>query len=247
MIVAAVVCPHPPLLLHELSGAEDAVPALRAACDEALRRGLAAGATSVVVVGGADVPGEWDASLPDVAREFGGAAPRERPGGQPVEGRRLPLSLRVGRRLLRETGWDGPVHLRSVTWEADSGEVEEAARAVLRVAEYAQVEGQPGPSRTLLLVLGDGGARRGDKAPGYLDPRAFAYDDKVEAALRAGDAGALRTLDPVLAADLMVLGRAAFAVLGATVLGAGLTAAAEVVYSDDPYGVQYTVACWRMV
>ena len=40
MIVAAVVCPHPPLLLRELSGAQDAVPELRAACHDALASGV---------------------------------------------------------------------------------------------------------------------------------------------------------------------------------------------------------------
>ena len=32
------------------------------------------------------------------------------------------------------------------------------------------------PGRVLVLVMADGSARRGEKAPGYLDERAFAYD-----------------------------------------------------------------------
>lgn len=229
MIVAAVVCPHPPLLLRELSGAQDAVPDLRAACARALTEALTDGVDTVVVVGGADTGEEWSPSLVfDVSRFGATAAPA--PGG-------LPLSLGVGRRLLQKAGWTGPMELRSVAWEAGGSEVTETALEVVGRAERG--------GRTLLVVLGDGSARRGDKAPGYLDDCAYAFDARIGEALRAGDATVLRDLDPLVAVDLLVLGRAAFAVLGAAVAGAGLRASAEVLHSADPYGVQYTVALWR--
>lgn len=230
MIVAAVVCPHPPLLLRELSGAQDAVPDLRAACHEALGRALRLEVTTVVVVGGADTAGAWSASLPDAVRRFGttGAA----------TGPALPLSLTVGRRLVRSAGWDGPLLLRSVGWDADDSEVADVAEDVAGLGDASP--------HVLLVVMGDGGARRGEKAPGYLDDRSFGFDATVEEALRSGDAAVLRDLDPDLAGQLMALGRPAFAVLGATVDAAGLRATGEVLHSADPYGVQYTVALWEL-
>ena len=90
MIVSAVVCPHPPLLLRELSGAQDAVPELRAACHQALEAALGSRPDVVVVVGGADDAREWDPSLPVEVRRFGTTdAPH-------VVG--LPLSLGVAKR-----------------------------------------------------------------------------------------------------------------------------------------------------
>ncbi len=227
MIVAAVVCPHPPLLLRELCGAEDAVPQLRAACHEALAAGLASGPDAVVVVGGADEGREWDASLPVDVRRFGTAdAPH-------VHG--LPPSLGVAKRLLEESGWTGSVRLLSVSWDAEGAALADVARAA------AKVEG-----RVVLLVMGDGGNRRGEKAPGHLDERSFAYDDEVGRALEQGDAAALAGLDPVLAGELVVLGRAAFGVLGEVVEAQGGSPRPRVLYRDDPYGVQYTVAVWEM-
>ena len=227
MIVAAVVCPHPPLLLRELSGAQDAVPELRAACHAAVVAALGCLLDTVVVVGGADEPGVWDAALPVEVRSFGTTT------APPVEG--LPLSLGVAKRLLEEAGWVGPLLLHTLPWDADPVSAAGLAHTV------GEVEG-----RVVLLVMGDGSARRGEKAPGYLDERAFAFDDEVTAALDRGDAEALAGLDPVLAEELMVLGRAAFAVLGEAVRSQGSTPRPRLVYRDDPYGVLYTVALWDL-
>ena len=154
MIVAAVVAPNPPLLLRELSGAQDAVPELRAACREALAAALATQPDAVVVVGAAEVAQEWDPSLPVEVHRFGTTtAPR-------VTG--LPLSLGVAKRLLEDAGWFGPSTFLSLSSDAGPETVAEVARAVRKVG-----------GRQVLLVLGDGSTRRGDKAPGYLDERAF--------------------------------------------------------------------------
>ena len=96
---------------------------------------------------------------------------------------------------------------------------------------------------TNVLVVGNGSARRSEKAPGHLDERAAAYDSELEKALRAGDIGALRTLDPGLAEELMVGNVAGFARLG-ELLAPGL--APEVDYADDPFGVQYWVMRWSL-
>jgi hypothetical protein len=67
--------------------------------------------------------------------------------------------------------------------------------------------------RVALLAMGDGTARRGVKAPGYLDPRAEPYDARAVDALRRGSPSALLRLDPEQGRDLLVAGRAAWQVL----------------------------------
>lgn len=230
-MVAAVVCPHPPLLFRELSGAQDAVPELRAACREAIVSALAPPPDVVVVVGGADEAREWEASLPVDVRRFGTSTAPHVSGSDGS----LPLSLGVGKRLLEEAGWGGDVQFHSLPWDADAASVTEAARAV------GKVEG-----RAVLLVLGDGSTHRGERAPGYFDDRAFAYDDEIGRALAEGDAEALTRLDPALAEELGVQGRAAFGVLGEVVAGQGGRPRAQVSYRDDPFGVEYTVALWDL-
>jgi aromatic ring-opening dioxygenase LigB subunit len=99
-------------------------------------------------------------------------------------------------------------------------------------------------ARTGLLVMGDGSARRGPRAPGHYDERAAAFDAEVERAVRAGDLQALMAVDPALARELMATGRPAWQVLaGAT---AGTAPRAEVMYAGDPLGVMYLVAFFQM-
>jgi hypothetical protein len=105
--------------------------------------------------------------------------------------------------------------------------------------------------RTGLLVVGDGSARRNEKAPGYLDPRAGAFDGQVETALAAGDPDLLGDLDPDLAEDLLVGGLTAWrAAAGAAreELAPGGAAPAgwsgQVHLAAAPYGVGYFVASW---
>lgn len=225
MITTAVVCPHPPALLRELGGLADPVADLRAACTEALGTAIAERPDAVVVVGGAARTGTWEPSLPLGVRRFGTTTARD--------ATYLPQSLGVARRLLEEAGWGGRLHLHAVSWDAGADEVTGVAR-----------EAAATPGRVVLLVMADGSARRGEKAPGHLDERAFAYDDEVGRALEDGDAEALTGGDPSLAADLLVQGRAALAVLGAVAGLAGGRPKTRVTYRDDPFGVLYTVAAW---
>ncbi|MFM9545092.1 hypothetical protein ACKI1P_46675, partial [Streptomyces turgidiscabies] len=62
--------------------------------------------------------------------------------------------------------------------------------------------------RVALLVLGDGSACRTVKAPGYLDERAAGFDAEAARALGTADVAALLALDPELAYELKVAGRA---------------------------------------
>jgi hypothetical protein len=227
VIVAAAVCPHPPLLFRELTGQQDVAAELRAACLSVVGAAISASPDLVVVVGGAVESAAWDASLPVGVRGFGTTGPRDGPG--------LPLSLAVGKRLLLEAGWSGPVQMTAVGWTASLDEVTQVAE---------KLAGRP--ERIALVVLGDGSARRGEKAPGYIDDRAFPFDEAIGRSLASGDPDALLGLDPTLAEELMVGGRAAFQTLASVVRLQESRPKAEVVYVDDPFGVMYFVALWNL-
>lgn len=226
--VRVALCPHPPVLLRELSGAVDAVPALRSACRDAVADLVARHPAEVVVVGADDRgPGRLDDGLAIDVRRFGGTGPRTPPE------RGLPQAHGVGRRLLEEAGWRGPTTFHAVDWDTDRLDLAALADDVLA---------RPGVA---LLLLGDGSARRGEKAPGFLDERAFGLDDAVAAALAAGDPGPLRDLDNDLAAELMVGGRSVLRLLG--LLGDRLPpTSAALTHREDPYGVSYIVARWDL-
>jgi len=94
----------------------------------------------------------------------------------------------------------------------------------------------------LVVVMGDGTARRSRAAPGYWDERAEGFDAAVLAALAAGDSAALAALDLELAAELLCAGAPVWAAAGALLSGAPMDA--EVRYEEVPFGVQYIVASW---
>ena len=88
------------------------------------------------------------------------------------------------------------------------------------------------------LVVGNGSARRTEKAPGHLDERAAAFDDGLRAALASSDARwSSRGLGDDLLASLDGIDRLL------DVLPPGVEATVD--YDDDPFGVQYWVMRWQ--
>ena len=124
----------------------------------------------------------------------------------------------------------------------DRGPVSSAGE---RIAEHlltdAGFTGEVGDEAAGVLVVANGTAMRGEKAPGHLDDRARDYDAVLETALRAGDPGALRGIDVRLGSELWAHDVTALASLGSLADG---FFAAEVDYAGDPYGVQYWVVRW---
>lgn len=225
MLAAIAFCPQPPLLVPLLAaGAARELDGLRLACREAVRRLLAAGPDRVVVLGEGPetawyAPGSAGTlagyGVPVVASLGGSGAPPWT----------LPPALTLGAWLL--------------TCAAAAGE----GQAVAPDADPAEVAaGLGGPGRLGLLVMGDGSARRSERAPGYVDHRAAGFDAGVAAALAGGDAAALRRLDPVLGAELLAAGVPVWRVAGH--VAAAADPVAELLHDAAPYGVGYLVASW---
>jgi hypothetical protein len=222
-IVAAAVVPHPPALLPGVTGRPIAeVEQLREAAAAAVRWVFEAGPDVVFAVSGADGSGECDLVPGAAADGF---------RGEPAGGG-APLGLAVLAALLPD-----PLPAPVVGYRVDRATP--AASAAALGAELARRAARVG-----LLVAGDGSARRGPKAPGYLDERAAPFDAAVAQALADGDATQLLALDAGLADELLVAGRAPWQVLAGAVGGGAVSARLD--YASDPFGVWYAVARWRI-
>jgi len=240
VITATAICPPAPLLARELTGLEPVVPELRQACAAAVERLVRSGPEVIAVVGPGRRTATWPADgrldLTPFAPAFGaqdgweGSALGAQDGREgPPRPVTLPLPLGLGVRLLDEAGYRGTRRLESISQD-------EPPAACLRLgAGLRSLDGRVG-----LLVMADGSACRSLRAPGYLDPRAAAFDAAIERAVRDGDPGALRAMDPGLARELLAAGRPAWQVLAGGM--PGLAPVAEILYADDPFGVFYLVA-----
>ena len=229
MLIAAAVCPHPPLLIPAAIGAaaSDPPPALSAvrdASEVAVRALAAAGPDLIAVVGGGPAGREYEAGAAGSLSEYG--IPVTVGEGEPV----LPLSLTVGRWLLDGAGVGpgrggrgpgrpqsgppgaGPLGAGPLgAGPSDGGPTvllqavdqrapaDDCIKLGIMIAERAP--------RVALLAMGDASARRARDAEGVPDPQAQDYDEEVAEALAAADARWLGRLDPALDDELMVAGQ----------------------------------------
>jgi len=244
MLTAAAVCPHPPLLIPEATGAPGAGDAelgrLRAACDQAIAA-LLAGPSDLIVVVGSDpettraiqYPTDAVAGLHEFGVPFTLGGPPGGQDGSPV----LPLSLTIGKWLLsRATAGPGAPH--AAWWGIAAGAAPaECLELGRRLATLAP--------RVAMLAMGDGAARRARGAPGAVDPEADRYDGQVAAALAAGDPAALAALDPGQDRRLFIAGRAAWQVLAGAAGPEADRFDAHLRYHGVPYEVTYVVASWH--
>lgn len=235
MLVAAAVCPCPPLLVPEVaSGAAHELDAARAACLEAVDVLARARPDRLVVLGPAGRPdrGRHPQGTPGSFREFGVELDVTLGEGPCAGERRLPASLAVGAWLLRHARWTAsPVEGLGV------GEPLARDRCAAVGADMARETG-----RLALLAMGDGSACRTLRAPGYLDERAAGFDAAAARALGSADTGGLLALDERLAGELRAAGRSSWQVLAGAGAGAGLSG--RLLYDEAPYGVGYLVAAW---
>jgi hypothetical protein len=235
------VLPEPPLLVPQLAtGAAVETAELRAACLSAAAR-LGRAARRWVAVG-AD-PGGRRTVEPAARGSFVGFGvdvvvgldtTATGPGGAAADPA-FPLPLLIAGWAAERSG--ARVRIRGELLAPDAPPAECAELGAQLAAEFA-ADAEP----VGLLVVGDGAATHTERAPGHLDERAGPFDAGVAAALRAADPGALAALDPGLARELLVAGRAPWQVLaGAT---AGGRWRGELLHSAAPFGVAYHVAVW---
>jgi hypothetical protein len=243
MIVSAALCPAAPLLVRDLTGGDEAARDLRQACLAAVAE-LTAGTPDVVaVVGAGDRTGAWNgAAALDLDRYAPGpvlangqqrAALQRPPGGPRAMAPGLPPALGVGAWLLGQVGRTGGRLLQAVGADEPPGRCAGIGAALADSAD-----------RVALLVMADGSARRGLKAPGYLDERSAGFDAQVEKAVREGRLDALLSVDPALARELMAAGRPAWQVMAGALDGRKVSS--EIRFWDDPFGVAYLVASLRV-
>lgn len=228
MLVAAAVCPHPPLLVPGVAaGASDEVEPLREACLAATRSILEAEPEQVVVVGTAPRSGPYPPGSRGTLAAFGVDVATGR-GDGPTD---LPLSLTIGEWLLDAVDSSAPRLHFGVEGDLPA---ERAAALGAGLAERSP--------RVGLLVLGDGSARRTPKGPGYLDEAAEPFDSAVGAALDAVDVDALLALDPAECDRLLVGGRVPWQVLAGA--AGDRSYDGTLMHHEAPYGVAYLVATW---
>jgi hypothetical protein len=144
----------------------------------------------------------------------------------------LPWPLGIGAWLLDEAHWDG-------------------ARRYVEVGEIDEdIPDRPAPlslaaEPTAVVAIGDGSARRSEKAPGHFDSRAQDFDDTVAAALSAGDSRALVGLDGTLADDLWCAGHPVWRAVAAATIDRRVDRSVLLSHTS-PYGVGYFVAEWTV-
>jgi hypothetical protein len=260
MLVTVAVVPGPPAFVAELMGsAAHELDDLRQAADLVVCRAVSDLApasadssspgmvsTQLVVVGPGQ-PKEFKAAGPVSFGSFGRdvAIPALVEGGQ--TDRELPTPLMVARYLAS----------RDIAAHPDHADLWAAARWITTSGDEAKALGQQlreDGSRVALILVADGAACHGPRAPRAQDARAQAYDDGVCAALVSGQRGPLGELDVDLGGALGSTGPQVWPVLVAASgsdgtgqrhrVGADLWAG-EVLWSGAPYGVGWAVAAWR--
>jgi hypothetical protein len=233
-LVAAAVCPHPPMIVPEIAGAAASeLDDLRAACRSAIDRLLAVKPDAMLVLGGAERARRYSYPYSGSFAPWGVETGFTLGGGPGASV--TPLALIVGGWLLSQHEYDGQTLMLDA--------VADTAPALDCAALGAELAGRR--PRIALLVMGDGSTRRGERSPGYDDPRAQPYDDGVAAALSGADGDALLDLDPALSAELGVAGRAPWQVLAGAARSDGGRWRGDLSYYAAPYGVAYFVANWE--
>jgi hypothetical protein len=224
-VAAVAFVPCAPLLVPQVAGGSAALDEpMRAASRAAVAAAVAVAPDEIVVVAPVAAPGSWPS---EASWDFAGFGV-ERPS---AAGPELPWPLGLGAWLLDECGWAG-------------------ARRYVGVGPGAaglEPGAGTGPSEpgltTVIVAVGDGSACRTERAPGYLDPRAEAFDAAIAAALAAGDTTALRGLDDRLADTLLCRSLPVWRWVAAA-LDDQPVSTAQLTVEVAPYGVGYFVASW---
>jgi aromatic ring-opening dioxygenase LigB subunit len=227
VLVAAALCPHPPVVVPEVAtGAAAELDGLRAACDEAIAALLESRPDTIVVVGNGPRTEEFAAGAGGDLRRYG--VDVQAGGG----GAELPLALTIGAWLLDRSGTTTARRYLSIASEEAPARAAGVGAAAVGGAE-----------RVALLVMADGSARRTETSPGPYHPDAVAFDERVTRALAALDTDELLAIDEETCRTLWAGGRTGWQALAGATSGSGrLTATIR--YDEAPYGIGYLVVSW---
>lgn len=248
MLIAVAVVPGPPAFVAELMGsAAHELDDLRQAADSVVSRAVSdlvatsadspssPPASAQLVVVGPGEPGEFNAVGSVAFGSFGrDVAIPALVEGEPTEPE-LPTPLMVARYLASRDVATHPEHAdlwASARWITTGGADATALGDQLR---------EDG-TRVALILVADGAACHGPKAPRAEDSRAQAFDDAVCAALASGELGRLARIDVDLGHELGASGPQVWPVVSAS---AGSDGIGEVLWRGAPYGVGWIVAAWR--
>lgn len=151
----------------------------------------------------------------------------------------MPTPLLIARRLAADVAREHPETdplWRDALWITLTPEaVDDYARSL--VVEDAPIG---------LVLIADGAACHGPKAPRAEDPRANAYDDAVCRALTSADPGDFAVLDRQLGHDLTAEGADLWPLLAAAAADTqGHGWRPELLWRGTPYGVGWFVATWQ--
>lgn len=211
--------PAAPLLVPQVGGGSAHLDEeLRDTAREVARRVIGESERTVTVVAPVDSDATWAAGATWGFEGFG--VPRRPADDRP----RLPWSLGIGDWLLDDVGWTGARRYIGIAHDGATGS-DDASGA--------------------LLVVGDGSARRTEKAPGFLDDRAEAFDATIASAIETGDFAGLGELDATLAADLLCAGAPVWRWVARTI-GEQTVAESALLADVAPYGVGYFAGWWRL-
>src|SRR5665647_543717 len=205
----------------------------------------AAGVGSVqLVIVGPGQPGEFNAAGPVSFVSFGRdvvvPALVDRDQGdqghpEATDDRALPTPLMVARHLASRDVAAHPEH--AILW-ASARWITTRGSDATALGEQLRGDG----TRIGLLLVADGAACHGPKAPRAEDSRAPAYEDAVCAALASGQGARLAQIDADLGRELGATLPEVWPVLLAAADGDWI---GELAWRGAPYGVGWAVAAWR--
>lgn len=256
MFCLAALIPSPPILVPELcGGADPAAPGARpegpaadpgnspndvrsavlgvgAALAEVAAHWTVLGVAATEDCYGPETAGTFRGFGVDVPVSLGGTATPDTPDPD------LPLSVLVAGWLRGSVAPHAAVRVRTL---ATDDPVERCAE--IGAGLRAELDAADGPRG--VLVVADGAATLSTTAPGYLDERAEAVQDRLDRALSTGDRPALLDLEAGLCAELMVTGRAAYQALAGLFAGDAEPPEVTERYRGAPFGVGYFAGLWR--
>ena len=226
MITGVAFIPAAPLLCPDVD-IESLLADERAASIELVAE-LQQDADLVVIIGAGNTTTWFEHGGIGSTRAFGGVSHYE--VGSGVD--ELPQSVTVGASVVVTAGWSGEVQALVIDLQTTAAQREVIAQELLAKSEA---------QRTLVIAVGDGSATRTEKAPGYIQADAVAFDEAINAAIGNADRESILAIEQPTADRLWCRGLPVWQV----VANAFAPTQSALILESAPFGVNYLVASWR--